>query len=521
MAATRNGTPINVPAAGTITWPAATNFALAGIYYDGASQAVTALSGSRITVDGLVAVPSTDYMGVYFAWGRINSSGSDTISRTKSGFFSEGPTCQVQCYDCTVPANFGPRDYEVVGNVGGVISRTIDSLTTDLVDAWIMSDGGGNVSGSISGFTAAGTAQTVNADQSNMFRANSPGASSTSITGPNNSYPGLVIASFYESGGAPTAYELLGTPGVYSLAGSTARLSRTRKLFGTPGAYALSGSTARLNLFRRLLGTPGSYALSGSTARLAKASKLLGTPGVYSLAGSSVRLTGSFKLLSDPGTYSIVGSDGELTVVEDLNLIGTPGVYTLTGSPATLLASRLLLSTPGAYSIAGAEARLVAGKLVIGDEGSMGLVGSPAKLTVARRLVGEPGVLILTGFPAELEHITADKELLAQPGTYQITGFPAEFTYTPLPSEDLPDGGVPWPALPIRRKLLEDVDLLEPLRTPAPEPMPTRKAVPPGIHRFVHALHPEVLPAPPAPIQTAAKPVRRLDPMLIAQWDED
>lgn len=199
--ASRVGAPVNVTFGASFTVPSGANaFIASGIWYDGANQAVTNVSGSRVTVDNVAAVASSGSMGVYSVRGRVNSSGSDTWSITKAGFFSEGPTCQVQFYSVADNTNF-VRQQQVVGDTSGAISRSVTSTTSDLVDAWIMSDGGGTVSGAISGFTAVGTEQTVNADKSRVFTANSPGASSTSITGPANSFPGLVIASIYDAGG--------------------------------------------------------------------------------------------------------------------------------------------------------------------------------------------------------------------------------------------------------------------------------------------------------------------------------
>ena len=174
--ASRVGAPVNVTFGASFTVPSGANaFIASGIWYDGANQAVTNVSGSRITVDNVAAVASSGSMGVYSVRGRVNSSGSDTWSITKAGFFSEGPTCQVQFYSVADNTNF-VRQQQVVGDTSGAITRAVTSTTSDLVDAWIMSDGGGTVSGAISGFTAVGSEQTVNADKSRVFTANSPGA---------------------------------------------------------------------------------------------------------------------------------------------------------------------------------------------------------------------------------------------------------------------------------------------------------------------------------------------------------
>lgn len=268
--ASRVGAPINVTFGASFTVPSGANaFKASGIWYDGANQAVTAVSGSRITVDSVTAVPSSGSMGTYSVHGRVNSSGSDTWSITKAGFFSEGPTCQVQFYSVADNTNF-VRQQQVVGDTSGAITRAVTSTTSDLVDAWIMSDGGGTVSGAISGFTAVGTEQTTNADKSRMFQANSPGASSTSITGPANSYPGLVIASIYDasSGTSHAATGALVGPGAV-VAGSAART----RAHGSSGALTGPGAqivgTAQRNAAHTSSGAltgPGST-VSGSAAR--------------------------------------------------------------------------------------------------------------------------------------------------------------------------------------------------------------------------------------------------------------
>lgn len=324
--ASRVGAPINVTFGASFTVPSGANaFKASGIWYDGANQAVTAVSGSRITVDSVTAVPSSGSMGTYSVHGRVNSSGSDTWSITKAGFFSEGPTCQVQFYSVADNTNF-VRQQQVVGDTSGAITRAVTSTTSDLVDAWIMSDGGGTVSGAISGFTAVGTEQTTNADKSRMFQANSPGASSTSITGPANSYPGLVIASIYDasSGTSHAATGALVGPGAV-VAGSVART----RAHGSSGALTGPGAqivgTAQRNAAHTSSGAltgPGST-VSGSAARTrqhASSGDLTGQGSA--VAGSAVRtrqhaatgdLTGPGSALSGSADRTRAhGSSGDL-----------------------------------------------------------------------------------------------------------------------------------------------------------------------------------------------------------------
>ena len=222
--------------------PGADAYVAAGTYYDGASQAITGLTGSRITTQTLRAVASTDYMGAYLAWGKVNSTGSDTLSLTKAGFFSEGPTCQIAFLAVDDPDDF-VRDDECVANIGGAISRTLDSATSDLLLAWIGSDGGGTVSGAITGWTAQGTEQTTNADKSRVFRANTPGATSTSITGPANSYPTLCAISLKEGGGlSPVSVDLSVTDAADTISGA-AGLTVGASLTRTDAADTLSAAS--------------------------------------------------------------------------------------------------------------------------------------------------------------------------------------------------------------------------------------------------------------------------------------
>jgi hypothetical protein len=316
--ASRVGAPVNVTFGASFTVPSGANaFIASGIWYDGANQAVTNVSGSRITVDNVAAVASSGSMGVYSVRGRVNSSGSDTWSITKAGFFSEGPTCQVQFYSVADNTNF-VRQQQVVGDTSGAITRAVTSTTSDLVDAWIMSDGGGTVSGAISGFTAVGTEQTVNADKSRVFTANSPGASSTSITGPANSFPGLVIASIYDasSGTSHAATGALVGPGAV-VAGSAARTRQhasSGDLTGQGSAVAGSAARTRQHAATGALTGQGS-AVSGSADRTrqhASSGDLVGPGAAVSGSAERTRQHGSSGDLVGPGAV-IVGSADHIT----------------------------------------------------------------------------------------------------------------------------------------------------------------------------------------------------------------
>jgi hypothetical protein len=311
---TRVGAPINVTFGASFTVPSGANvFKASGIWYDGASQNVTAISGSRVTVDSLSTVVSADYMGVYTIHGRVNSSGSDTWTITKSaGFFSEGPTCQVQFYSVADNTNF-VRQQQVAGNGSGPLTRAVNSTTTDLVDAWSMTDGGGSPSGAITGFTAVGIEQTTNADKSRVFQANSPGASSTSITGPNHPYVGLVIASIFDASSSvshASSGALVG-PGS-SIVGSAARIrahASSGELTGPGSSIAGSTNRTRAHAASGVLAGPGSE-LSGSASRTrahGSSGDIVGPGAVLDGSAARARQHGSSGDLIGPGS-AIAGS---------------------------------------------------------------------------------------------------------------------------------------------------------------------------------------------------------------------
>lgn len=187
-------------------------WAVFGTYYDGnASQAVTSFTGSGFTTDGLIAVGSTDYMGAYLAWGRVNTTGSQTVRLQKPGFYFEGPTCQIAFFDVADSANcfrlappnaLGPQ---CVGNATGALTRSTSSQPGDLVVAWTGCDGGGTL-GSITDWTQQGSEQITNADKGRVYTRTAPAGSSTSITGPANGYPTLGLIAVYDAAGGGTTY---------------------------------------------------------------------------------------------------------------------------------------------------------------------------------------------------------------------------------------------------------------------------------------------------------------------------
>lgn len=410
--ASRVGAPINVTFGASFTVPSGANaFKASGIWYDGANQAVTAVSGSRITVDSVTAVPSSGAMGAYSVHGRVNSTGSDTWSITKAGFFSEGPTCQVQFYSVADNTNF-IRQQQVVGDTSGAITRAVNSTGTDLVDACIMSDGGGTVSGAISGFTAVGTEQTTNADKSRMFQANSPGASSTSITGPANSYPALAIWSVYDSGGGGITGSLAATES----GSDTAAVSGTVKVQGSlsstesgsdtsaiAGSVRVSGSLAVTESGSDTAAIVGGSVATGSLNATETGSDTAAVSGTVPVQGSLAVSEAGSDTASASGTVLVSGSlavteagadssaisgvvlvQGSMSVTED-----GPDTFAATGSLSGGVNGSLNVQEAGADTFAASGAVVVSGSLAVSESG-------PDSAAI-------PGVVVVSGAMAVSE----------------------------------------------------------------------------------------------------------------------
>ncbi len=382
--ASRVGAPINVTFGASFTVPSGANaFIASGIWYDGANQAVTNVSGSRITTDNVAAVASSGSMGVYSVRGRVNSTGSDTWSITKAGFFYEGPTCQVQFYSVADNTNF-VRQQQVVGDTSGAITRSVTSTTSDLVDAWIMSDGGGSVSGAISGFTAVGTEQTTNADKSRMFQANSPGASSTSITGPTNSYPGLVIASVYDSGGGGITGSLAATES----GSDTAAVSGTVKVQGSLSSTESGSDTAAI---------AGTVRVSGSLAVTESGSD------TAAIVGGSVA-TGS---LDATETGSDTAAVSGAVLVQGSLSVSEVGSDTASASGTVLVSGSLAVTESGADTSAISGVVLVQGSMSVTEDGpdtfaatgslSGGINGSLNAQESSADTIAASGVVVVSG----------------------------------------------------------------------------------------------------------------------------
>ncbi|WP_297299197.1 hypothetical protein [uncultured Methylovirgula sp.] len=91
-------------------------------------------------------------------------------------------------------------------------------------------------------------------------------------------------------GVGPAQFGLTGTPGSFSLTGSTSQTSTGHKAPEATGSFALTGSASTLRIGHGLSGATGSFALTGSQANLdAPARHLDGATGQINLTGSSAK----------------------------------------------------------------------------------------------------------------------------------------------------------------------------------------------------------------------------------------
>lgn len=206
--------------------------------------------------------------------------------------------------------------------------------------------------------------------------------------------------------------ELIVNPGSYSITGSSADLTYSRKLALSvdPGSYALTGSSVDLTFTPAaqafdLIVNPASYAVTGSNVTLATGRVLSVTPASYAVTGASADLTYSRKLTLEvtPSSYAITGSSVDLTytpATAAYDLLVNPGSYAITGSSVAITASRTLSVTPGSYSN----------------------TGSNVTLTATRALSVSPGGYSITGSSVDLTYAAGNPVLTITPGSYSLTG---------------------------------------------------------------------------------------------------
>lgn len=196
--------------------PSGANFwFVGGTYYIGENRPVDLVEMAAGTVQGLQSISGGgDNMSCYLAWGKVNVAGSaSTLRRRLTGgdgyVFNEGPTAQIVWMTVDDP-DTAMRDWGIATPGPGAINTTVDSAISDAVYAFHGKDSGGGTLGPASGWTQRGTTQTNLSDQSGIWRANSPGASSTVATANASlSFPTLMAISIQNSGsGTPPTFNV-------------------------------------------------------------------------------------------------------------------------------------------------------------------------------------------------------------------------------------------------------------------------------------------------------------------------
>lgn len=386
----------------------------------------------------------------------VNSTGSQTITPVWNETVQEGPTFWVLFIK-----NINPSDFvrsvgvNATGAGTGNATTTINSSGTDLLLAIDTQDV--DIPTTISGYTSLGSAVVLGSlyeEGSRIQQCNSPGTSTTTVTGTGTVY--AAVAAISLKYGVPTSgYTLTAQGGSYTVTGSSVGLRRSKYMYASGGTYSLTGQQATItwtagavNYAFTLLG--GTYALTGSNAVVSRNRKLTSIGGSYSLVGANATLLRSKRLVSSGGSYAYTGQSA--TLKRSKYLLSSGGSYTLNGSQAVITRSRLLTAQGGTYTYQGAQATITYGALAsaytltcLGGSyavagvsaqilrskhigavgGSYSISGQSLTLLRSKILVGSGGVYTITGQQAI---INRNRLLTATSGLYSLTGSSAILT---------------------------------------------------------------------------------------------
>lgn len=386
----------------------------------------------------------------------VNSTGSHTITPVWNENLQEGPTFWVLFVKNINPGDFvRDIDTNATGAGTGNASVTLNTTGTDLLLAIDSQDVG--IPSTMSGYTSLGSAVVMGElyeDASRIQQCNSPGTSTTTVTGTGTVY--AAVAAISLKYGVPTSgYTLTAQGGSYTVTGSSVGLRRSKYMYASGGTYSLTGQQATItwtagvvNYAFTLLG--GSYALTGSSAVVSRNRKLTSTGGNYSLVGANATLLRSKRLVSSGGSYAYTGQSA--TLKRSKYLLSSGGSYTLQGSQAVITRSRLLTAQGGtytyqgaqatitygalasaytltclggSYAVAGASAQILRSKHIGAVGGSYSISGQSLTLLRSKILVGSGGVYTITGQQAI---INRNRLLTATSGLYSLTGSSAILT---------------------------------------------------------------------------------------------
>lgn len=462
MAATVTGSPVFVTTSGgTVTVPSdAQGVIAAGAYYNasaGAGLNTISLGGASsftVPVDIGNGDGGLSANAQWAAYATISSTGSQTFSFSLDASATEGP---VICLQFVKGIDTGDWIRDVQGDTAitsGTVTATVSSSTTDLVLGFNQKYSA--VPGTASGWTSLGTT-TNNSEGARLSSANSPGASTTTLTDPSPDYSSVAV--FAIKSAATGSIALTGVSGTGSV-GSVSP-STSKALTGNAGTAAVGSVVPTVS--KALTGnsaTGGIGSVSPSTQKALTGNAATGAVGTLTPT-TSLLISG----VSGTGGVGNVGVSISIpfTGVEATGQVGNvtaPGGQTITGvsgagqvgnlSPAVDLPLTGISGTAAAGNVAPELAKGISGNFSTGAVGSVGvavtvaLTGVQATGEVGNIAISQDITLALTGVSAQ-----------GQVGNVTVGG---------APEPALPDGGVGG-----EYRVRKNVRRAKPIKTPREE----------------------------------------------------
>lgn len=401
--------------------------------YNGTAQSLSSLTSTGTGTFTIVQDTGSEITGVAYAV--VSSTGAKTITPTWSATCGEGPIFFVSYVEGVNTSDyFRAAGSQGLETSGANSTTTISTATNDLVIVHNKSDT--SLAATITGHTSINS-QSNNAEFGRLQTTNSPGASSTTITGTTTNWDGISAISIkvVTAGGS---YTLIAQGGSYSLGGGSVVLKRDKLLIGSGGNYTLTGQNANLVKGRVLTAQAGAYSLTGASSNIYRSKRIVSTGGAYNLTGANANLLKSKVLVAQGGTYTYTGQSVTITYTAgtvNYTLTALGGSYALTGASALVSRNRVLTSSGGSYTYTGSSANLLRSKYLLSSGGSYSVTGASANILKSKVLVASAGAYTYTGGTATL---LRSKYLKGSGGVYSLVGSSAILTWTGV-------GGAVWP----------------------------------------------------------------------------
>ena len=438
------------PGAKAITVPADAQGVVVQFHMGGANG--NTLSISSDFAGTFTVANTTTQNGCSLGYAPVTSTGAKNLTLSWTQTALEGPSVYIS-FIKNINTSDWVREVAVVGNdTSGTSATNVFDTSTDDLLLVVNDQDGTDTPATISGFTSLATTDGTYSLPSRLQSCDSPGATTTTVTGtttnfdilsgisikPNvNNYTITALGGTYTvsggsaavlrskrliaSGGSYTitgqqatltwtpnvqAYTLTCLGGSYSLTGSSAILSRNRKLTSSGGTYNITGASATLLRSKRIVASGGTYTLAGGTATLLRSKRLVASGGAYALTGGTATIKRSKYLVATGGEYTITGQQVTITWATGPNaytLICNGGTYTLTGSQASILRSKRLIASGGSYTYTGSAVTIRKSRYILASGGSYTVVGQAASINKGYLLQAAGGMYQLTGASAILQ----------------------------------------------------------------------------------------------------------------------